>query len=92
MEDELTQEEYIRGGQILIRKIKKFHPRIVAVLGIGAFRTAFAQPTAKIGLQTEKVNDTKMWLLPNPSGLNANYQIENFVELFSGLREAAQEA
>ena len=87
--DELTQEEYIRGGQILIRKIKKFHPRIVAVLGIGAFRTAFAQPTAKIGVQPEKINDTKIWLLPNPSGLNANYQVESFVELFTELKEAA---
>ena len=90
--DQLTDEEYIKGGQVLIRKIKRFHPRTVAFLGIGAYRTAFGKPSAKIGMQPERANDTKIWLLPNPSGLNANYQIESFVELFGELKEAAQSA
>ena len=84
--DQLTAEEYVSGGQIVVRKIKKFRPRTVAFLGIGAYRTAFGKPTAKTGLQPEKINDSWIWLLPNPSGLNANYQLDDLVKLFSQMR------
>jgi TDG/mug DNA glycosylase family protein len=87
--DELTEEEFVKGGRLLLKKIKKFQPRTVAVLGIAAYRTAFEKPTAKVGVQTEKVNGSTIWLLPNPSGLNANYQIPDLVKLFSELREAS---
>lgn len=86
--DQLTHEEYVKGGQIVIRKIRKFHPRNVAFLGIGAYRAAFGRPTAKVGLQNETINDSKIWLLPNPSGLNANYQVADFVELFRLLKSS----
>jgi TDG/mug DNA glycosylase family protein len=86
--DQLTDEEYIKGGKVLVRKIKRFHPRTVAFLGLAAYRTAFERPTSKVGLQTEKINDSNIWLLPNPSGLNANYQIADFVKLFEDLRSA----
>jgi TDG/mug DNA glycosylase family protein len=86
--DELTTEEYIEGGKHLVKKIEKFNPQFLAVLGIGVYRTAFNRPKAKLGLQEEKIGKTKIWLLPNPSGLNAHYQINDLAKLFSELREA----
>jgi double-stranded uracil-DNA glycosylase len=85
--DELTTEEYVAGGAALLRKLKKYKPKNLAVLGIGAYRTAFAKPKAIVGLQEEKIGGANVWLLPNPSGLNANYQINDFVKLFGELKE-----
>ncbi len=84
--DELTAEEYVEGGKNLVAKIEKFTPRSVAVLGIGAYRTAFQKPKATLGLQAETIGKTKIWLLPNPSGLNAHYQLKDLAALFSELR------
>jgi TDG/mug DNA glycosylase family protein len=81
--DELTTEEYIEGGKILVKKIKKYKPQTLAVLGITAFRLAFQQPKAKLGLQEEKIAGAEVWLLPNPSGLNAHYQLNDLAKLFS---------
>ncbi len=81
--DELTNEEIIQGGKILIKKIEKYKPQNLAVLGIGAFRIAFQNKKARLGLQKEKIGDTKIWLLPNPSGLNAHYQLNDLAKLFS---------
>lgn len=81
--DELTKEEFIAGGKSLVKKIEKYRPQTVAVLGIGAYRTAFQKPKAKLGLQKEKIEGANIWLLPNPSGLNAHYQINDLVKLFS---------
>ena len=86
--DELTTEEIIEGGKLLIKKIEKYKPQNLAVLGIGAYRTAFQQPKAKPGLQTEKIAGANVWLLPNPSGLNAHYQIGDLAKLFSELRQS----
>jgi len=90
--DQLTEEEYVKGGQVLVRKIIRFHPRTVAFLGIEAYRAAFGRPTSKVGPQSEKINDSNIWLLPNPSGLNANYQVDDFVKLFSKMKKASQAA
>ena len=87
--DELSNEEIIHGGKNLTKKIKKFTPQFLAVLGIGTYRTAFQQPKAKLGLQDETIGETRIWLLPNPSGLNAHYQLNNLAKLFSELRQAA---
>jgi TDG/mug DNA glycosylase family protein len=87
--DELTREELIEGGKILARKVKKYAPRCLAIVGIGAYRTAFDRPKAKMGLQDETIGATKIWVLPNPSGLNANYQPAQLVELFGALRAVA---
>lgn len=84
---ELTKEEYIAGGKELVKKVEKYKPRFLAVLGIGAYRTAFGKPKAKFGLQKEKIGDTLIWILPSPSGLNAHYQTKDLVELFSELRQ-----
>lgn len=86
--DELTTEEFIEGGKLLIKKTEKFRPKNLAVLGISAYRTAFQQPKAKLGLQEEKIGQTNIWLLPNPSGLNAHYQINDLARLFSEVRNS----
>jgi len=86
--DELSDAEYEQGGKVLIRKIDKFRPRTLAVLGIGAFQKAFRQPNARPGLQPEQIGTARAWLLPNPSGLNAHYQLAHFIELFSELKRS----
>lgn len=88
--DELTTAEYVEGGKILVKKIRKFEPRFLAVLGIGAYRTAFSEPKAKLGLQTKTFGATKIWLLPNPSGLNAHYQLKDLAKLFGELKQAVE--
>jgi double-stranded uracil-DNA glycosylase len=85
--DALKREELIAGAKILTRKVKRYQPRVLAIVGIGAYRTAFERPKAKLGLQEETIGDTRVWVLPNPSGLNANYQAEALVALFRELRE-----
>lgn len=80
--DELSNEELIQGGKLLVKKLEKYKPQILAVLGIGAYRTAFQKPQAKLGLQDKKIGKTKVWLLPNPSGLNAHYQLNDLAKLF----------
>lgn len=80
--DELTNEEIVEGGRLLVKKLEKYRPQTLAVLGITAYRTAFQNPKAKLGLQPEKIADTDVWLLPNPSGLNAHYQLNDLAELF----------
>jgi len=85
---ELTRTDYIEGGRTLAKKIKRYRPQIVAILGVGAYRDAFAHPKATIGEQGERIHDARVWVLPNPSGLNANYQLKDLAKLFSDLREA----
>lgn len=84
---ELTPEELAEGGRILERKVRRYKPRVLAIVGVGAYRTAFARPRAALGLQTETIGETAIWVLPNPSGLNANYQAAELAELFRELRE-----
>ena len=85
---ELTKEDFIAGGQALAAKVKRYHPQVVAILGVGAYRHAFAKPKAQIGEQAERIHDARVWVLPNPSGLNANYQLPDLVRLFINLRAA----
>ena len=88
---ELTKDDFIKGGQALRAKVRRYRPRIVAILGVGAYRQAFAQPKALIGEQDEKIANARVWVLPNPSGLNANYQLPDLVKLFGALRTASEE-
>jgi len=88
--DELTTEEFIAGGKSLVKKLEKFKPQTLAVLGFTAFRTAFRQPKAKLGLQAEKIADVPVWILPNPSGLNAHYQVNDLAELYREVRETVR--
>ncbi|MGH7711693.1 MAG: mismatch-specific DNA-glycosylase, partial [Gemmatimonadaceae bacterium] len=83
---ELTPEEFKSGAPTLVRKVRRYKPKVLAVLGVGAYRAAFGRPRAGLGLQPERIGDTAIWLLPNPSGLNANYQLADLTRLFRGLR------
>jgi len=83
---ELSADELRAGADRLRETVERFAPRVVAVLGVSAFRTAFSQPAAAIGRQPEPLGGAELWVLPNPSGLNAHYQLPQLVELFSTLR------
>lgn len=86
--DELSQEELIRGSKRVSTKVRRYHPRWLAVVGIGAYRTAFSQPRAALGPQPEGIGSTRVWVLPNPSGLNAHYGAQDLGRLFRELYEA----
>jgi double-stranded uracil-DNA glycosylase len=88
--DELAPEELVRGRPRLLAKVNRYQPKAVAVLGIGAYRTAFARPKATLGEQPEPLARTAVWVLPNPSGLNAHYQIDDLVRHFRALRLAVE--
>jgi double-stranded uracil-DNA glycosylase len=85
--DQLTKEEIVAGGERLRAKVLRYRPRILAVLGLGAYRTGFNQPKALVGRQHDRIGETILWVLPNPSGLNANYQAEDLARLFRELRD-----
>lgn len=84
---ELSPDEYIEGGQRLTRIVQRYQPRVVAFLGIGAYRSAFGRPKAQLGLQPETLAGSALWALPSPSGLNANHQLKDLVALLTVLRE-----
>ena len=85
---ELDADELRAGGATLIEKLGEFKPRVVAILGITAVRAAFGDPKAKVGPQTDTLAGTRVWVLPNPSGLNAHYQIDDLVREYGALRHA----
>jgi TDG/mug DNA glycosylase family protein len=87
--DVLTREDFVKGGARLRAKVLRFKPGILAVLGMGAYRVAFDQPNACVGRQPQKIGKTLLWVLPNPSGLNANYQRRDLARLFNELKAAA---
>lgn len=83
---ELAPEELRKGRVALERKVRRYHPRAVAVLGIGAYRAAFSRPQARLGQQPDRFGGTVLWLLPNPSGLNAHHQLSDLAREFKELR------
>jgi TDG/mug DNA glycosylase family protein len=87
-ETDLRRDEYVLAARRLRTKLRRYQPSFLAVLGIGAYRLAFAKPKAVLGRQEEKIGDTIVWVLPNPSGLNAHYQANELARLFRELREA----
>jgi TDG/mug DNA glycosylase family protein len=89
--DELSRAELIEGGRQLVEKVRDYHPRWLAVLGLGAYRTAFAHPKAGFGPQEETIGGARVWVLPNPSGLNAHFRPADFGRLFGELGQAAWE-
>lgn len=88
--DELTRDELIEGGRSLAAKVRRHRPRWLAVLGLGAYRVAFGRPRAVVGPQEEPMAATRVWVLPNPSGLNAHYQPADLADEFRRLQEAAE--
>jgi TDG/mug DNA glycosylase family protein len=90
--DELTTAEMVAGGQRLRELVAERRPAWLAVVGVTAYRTAFAAPRATVGPQEERWGDTRIWVLPNPSGLNAHWQLPAMVEEYARLRAAADAA
>lgn len=88
--DELEPSELVAGRRKLLSKVKRYEPAFLAVLGVTAYRTAFEKPRAVLGNQPELLGAAAVWVLPNPSGLNAHHQLADLIRLFRELREAAE--
>lgn len=88
---DLTRNELRNGAECLRQKIAHYQPRWVAFLGIGAYRMAFGLPRAVVGKQNQKIHAAKVWVLPNPSGLNAHYTPSRLAELFGELQSALED-
>ncbi|WP_039791927.1 G/U mismatch-specific DNA glycosylase [Amycolatopsis sp. ATCC 39116] len=86
--DELTGDELRAGGVRLAAKVAEYRPRWLAVVGITAFRTAFDRPKATVGRQPDPLGETRVWVLPNPSGLNAHWTPTTLAEAFADLRNS----
>lgn len=85
---EIGAAEMRDGVEPLRRLVRKWRPPVVAFLGLTAYRTAFGRPKAAVGPQPEPFETAQVWLLPNPSGLNAHYQLDALVEAYAELRAA----
>ena len=83
---EITAAELRAGAGELERLVRRHAPRLVAVVGLTAYRTAFARPAAAMGLQSEQIGGRPVWVLPNPSGLNAHYKPADFARLYAEAR------
>lgn len=83
--DELSTEELLTGKNALVAKVKHYQPRCLAILGVSAYRTAFQHPKAVMGKQAELLDKTTLWVLPNPSGLNAHYQLADLGQVYREL-------
>jgi TDG/mug DNA glycosylase family protein len=88
-ESELSRDEFRAGAERLRDLVAQYRPTWLAIVGIGAYRSAFDDPKATIGRQALRLGDTGLWVLPNPSGLNASYQLPALVEAFAELRATA---
>lgn len=86
---ELSALELREGAAEVERKVRAWAPRVVAVVGVTAYRTAFGRPGAAVGRQEERLGGAQLWVLPNPSGLNAHYQVDQLARLYRASAEAA---
>jgi double-stranded uracil-DNA glycosylase len=86
--DELSDEELCAGVAPLVAKVERYRPLKVAFLGVSTYRTAFGRPRAKIGRQLELIAASEVWVLPNPSGLNAHYQLPDLARSYAQLTES----
>jgi double-stranded uracil-DNA glycosylase len=86
---EVSAAEVIAGVERLRAIVRRWRPAYVAFLGLGAYRLGFRRPRAGVGPQEEDFEGSAVWLLPNPSGLNAHYQLPQLVEAYAALRTAA---
>lgn len=87
--DELTRDELLAGGARLLALVEQLSPRVVAVAGITAYRQAFGQPKAVAGLQPEPLGGAELWVVPNPSGLNAHHTVATLAQVYAEPARAA---
>ena len=81
--DELTRQELRAGAARLTKDVERWRPLVVAVLGLTAYRQGFERPRASAGRQGEKIADAELWVLPNPSGLNAHESAESLAAAYA---------
>lgn len=86
---DLSPVQLREGADLLEQKVARLRPAYLAVLGMQAYRTAFGRPRATIGRQPEDLGRAELWLLPNPSGLQARYGVADMVAMYEDLRLAA---
>ncbi len=86
--DELTADELLAGADLLTAKVARYRPRWVAVVGVTAYRIGFTRPKAAFGPQPELLAGARLWVLPNPSGLNAHFTVATLGAAFAELRAA----
>ncbi|MFE6780185.1 G/U mismatch-specific DNA glycosylase [Streptomyces sp. NPDC057702] len=89
--DELDAEEYREGGRVLRAKVARLRPAWLAVVGVTAYRVAFDDRKARVGPQPTPLGGTRVWVLPNPSGLNAHWNLASMAEEYARLRVAASD-
>ena len=87
--DELTSEELREGAAHLVSLVERLRPRVVAVLGVTAYRTAFARPRAPVGRQPGGLGPADLWVVPNPSGLNAHETVDSLAAAYGEPARAA---
>lgn len=87
--DELTRAELLEGADLLVELVERVRPRVVAVLGVTAYRTAFGHPKAAVGRQPHGIGPAALWVVPNPSGLNAHETVDSLAAAYA---EPAREA
>jgi TDG/mug DNA glycosylase family protein len=87
---ELSRRELVDGGRDLARRVRELRPRWLAMLGVTAYRVSFQDGAAQIGPQPTEIGGARVWLLPNPSGLNAHYPPAALAEEFARFRRAAE--
>jgi len=85
---ELSRKELRAGAKVFERKVRQYHPRAVAVLGVSAYRLAFDLPKASMGLQPDRLGESLVWVLPNPSGLNAHFTPKALAKMFREFRQS----
>jgi TDG/mug DNA glycosylase family protein len=88
-EADLGRDELRAGAELLRYRVSEWKPRVVAFVGLGAYRTAFAQPKAVQGEQDERFEGAGLWVLPNPSGLNAHDTVQTLAEAYAAPARAA---
>lgn len=86
---ELSRREYLAGGENLVKKVLDVRPEWLAVLGVTAYRDAFGERSAAVGQQDRTIGTTRVWILPNPSGLNAHFTLPKLTAAFAELKLAA---
>lgn len=87
---ELTPDELRQGGTLLGDKVARWRPQVVAFLGVTAYRTAFGRPKATVGPQDERLGPARLWVLPNPSGLQAHYGLDRIVAELEALHSTVR--
>lgn len=86
---ELTPAELRAGAAALVERLTRWRPAVIAVAGVTAYRSAFSRPGAQLGRQSERLAGADLWVVPNPSGLNAHETVETLAARYREVAVAA---